>query len=155
MQTNTQTELSALRIQRARLAERQSLLQVKLGKLKHELNEVAQQIIEIENEISAARLRGGDIPSPLDGSPSKRTLPTMVAWAALHQAITFYDAEDGLPSDLAHRAIRIALPGTPDSTIRSYLHRFKKRGLLVQKNGRWRLGTAGNVTSKTAPETGK
>ena len=111
--------------------------EAKVAKLKRELHELAQQIIEIENEISSARLRGGQIPSLMPASPSRRSVGVLKAWASLHQAITTYEERDGLPMDLAHRAH--ALPGTPGSTIRSYLHRLKRRGFIAEANGRWTL----------------
>ena len=138
MQKSEQTLLATLLVHRARLSERHADLLLKSRKLRKTLDETEAQIVLIENEIRSAQFRNGDIPSPIQGSPSKRTVGVLKAWAALHQAI-FAEENDGLANATARRAIQIAIPGTPDATCRSYLHRFSKSGHIAQRNGRWFL----------------
>ena len=155
MGTIEKSHLATLLALRAQLSRRREELNRKLSGVRNMLGDVERDIVNIENEISSAKWSCGDIPSPINGAPTKRAAGVLKAWAAVYRAIHEASERDGLPNALARRAIQNALPGVPDATCRSYLHRFSKRGHIAMRNGRWFLATSSMGTQKTATESGE
>lgn len=137
MQNNT--ELSGLLVRRASLAAQKVNLEAKIKKLRTELTAIGIDVIDTENALSLAKLRGEHIPFPLGGAPSRRSLASLKVWASLYEAIANESDHAGLPNHLAQKAIERVLPDVPAATVRSYLHRFKQRQLIDSVGGRWKL----------------
>jgi hypothetical protein len=74
----------------------------------------------------------------------------MRVWAATQDALSGQFGRHGLATNELCRAIREAIPGIPDSTVRSHLHRFKNKGALSQIGFRWFL----NLSAWDAPRSG-
>jgi hypothetical protein len=83
---------------------------------------------------------------------TRRSIRVFRAWTAIHLALTTNSDPAGLPNHSAHAAIRRAIPSALPSTIRSYLHRFKKQGLIDQKASYWLLTDRGK--SGATPDRG-
>jgi hypothetical protein len=60
-------------------------------------------------------------------------------WGAIQDAFAGPFAREGIASNQLYKAMRTAIPGIPDSTMRSHLHRLKKRRFLSHIGSRWFL----------------
>ena len=65
-------------------------------------------------------------------------------WVAIQDAFTGPFAREGLASNQLYGAMRTAIPELPESTLRSHLHRFKKKRVLSQIGFRWFLEKPAN-----------
>jgi hypothetical protein len=121
-------ELSAL----ARDTEKCRSLEERIRNRRHRL-------LEIENQIRDAKIKSDDIPLPGRGIPNARSMDVLRVWSALYEALVANPEPEGLLHHKACNAIRRAVPGIADSTIRSHLHRLKGKGYIAKDAGRWQL----------------
>lgn len=135
----SQADLAALLQKREQLAFERTRYERRLEVLRTKISKLRVLETELDNEINRSRLRPSGGLEALDGSLNARSLATLRVWSSLHRVLSRCPTKDGCSTRDAHRAILEACPGAPDSTVRSYLHRFKKRGLVEQKANRWLL----------------
>jgi hypothetical protein len=83
-------------------------------------------------------------------------------WIAIQDAFASPFANEGLASNQLYEAMRIAVPELAESTMRSHLHRFKKKRVLSQIGFRWflevpvrRAGQSGTESARGAVEEGR
>jgi len=61
------------------------------------------------------------------------------AWLGIQNAFTTQFADEGLVSQQLYKAMCSILPELSESTMRSHLHRLKKRNALIKIGSRWFL----------------
>lgn len=125
---------------RGKLKDQILALEERASRTRDEIRTARTTLIEIENAINEAQIAGHPVAHPTLGPPTSRNLPAIRAWSALVVAIHRDTDDKGLPGRNVRQLIQNAVPGIADATVRSHLHRFKKRGLLVQRGDRWFLG---------------
>lgn len=134
-----QQDLAALAAKLERVRADRLRLESKVHQLRLKIADSRRIEIELANQIHEAKISSTDHIAPSAKLPTRRSLAVWKAWAALNRALTEASDRAGLPQHAAQKAIELALPGTPSSTIRSYLYRFKKQGLIQFSSGHWHL----------------
>lgn len=145
MSNENLSDLSVLLAKRELVGARRAGFEKRIGKLRDEIQRLRLLETELDNAIHCARIRVDEGTSLTVTSLTSRTLPRLKAWAALQRLLLSSGKPEGLASHIARSAIRSAIPSAPDATIRSYLHRFKKQGLLQRRGQFWQLTEQGRT----------
>lgn len=105
--------------------------------------------IILQNQIHEQRILQNSVPLPTTAPPSSKNIPFLRAWSALQAQLAHLEVGQTLRHGACTAIVRSAVFGIPDSTIRSQLHRLKKRGLIEKIGSDWRLTKIGkNVEIK-------
>ncbi len=128
-------ELERVRAQKAKIADRISNAQLRLNKLKN-------LEISLQNQLHELQIRNDQVELPTTASISNKNIDYLRAWAALRAALITSNPSSLLAHHQCVRVLRTAVPGIGEATIRSHLHRLKKRGFIEKIGGGWRLATA-------------
>lgn len=139
--------IEALTAQQERIRGERDLLKKKIEQLARQERELVQQESEIQNRIHDVRARQLTIGLPTTASPSPKNFDFLRAWVALSDVLSAADAGTPVGRRVCTETIRRAVPGIPDNTIRSHLHRLKKRGFIEAVGSGWRLVQKGGVSS--------
>jgi hypothetical protein len=106
----------------------------------------------LQNQIHEHRIRQSSIQLPTSAAPSPKNLDFLRAWSALHSELKKLEPGAALSQNACRLAIRRAVIGIADATVRSQLHRLKSRGFIEKIGGGWRLvstdETAGAVVTE-------
>ena len=105
----------------------------------------------LEQAVRQAKAHGARARLPGGSKLNVKTADVLRVWIAIQGAFTGPFAIYGLASNELYKAMRAAIPGIPNSTMRSHLHRFKKKRTLVQIGFRWFLEEP--VDGHRQPET--
>jgi hypothetical protein len=135
--------LSALVHKQMVVAQQRAQLRTRIAKL-HETDHVLRsRYIALENAIHEARIgiRGAVLPT--SARPSPKNLGFLRSWMALREAIANSYDPCGLPHHKVVQVISRAVPGIREATIRSHLHRLRKRGFVEKVSNNWRLTAKG------------
>jgi len=135
--------LATLILSQETVAREQLRVQARIAKLRDTDRALRLRYVELENAIHDVRIRARGMILPTSARPSPKNLGFLRSWAALRQAIAGCDDPSGLPHYKVARVISQAVPGIRDATIRSHLHRLRKRGLLEKVGSSWRLTARG------------
>ena len=143
-------KLSALEVllkKRDQLFGKLELLQARAERTNVELRSVRRLLTDLENELHSVRISTLPIAHPTIAAPSRRNLDVYRAWVAVVEKISNSTDSKGLTRSQVAQSIRSSVPDVTDATVRSHLHRFKKRGLLAQNGNYWKLGPNSEATT--------
>lgn len=135
-QTQSITALHALLDQRDRLSDAIGKLQERALRIRNEIRSRQMDLIAVENAIREVQVASNTIAHPSLGPPTSRNLGVIRAWTAVAAELDKETARNGLTVQAIQHIIIRSVPGISSSTVRSHLHRFKKRGLLRQHGSR-------------------
>ena len=128
-------------------------LERKLRRFQQRRQELRDQEVRIQNEIHAIQIRDERLLSPLLGQPTERSMGMLRTWGVVHQALRSATDPNGMGGGHLRRLVQDSAPCIADATVRSQLHRLKRRGLLVQRGNYWQLGPS--ASEKDAASTGE
>ena len=150
----TLAALEALLKKRDQLFGKLELLQARAERTNEKIRSVRRSLVDLENELHSVRISHHPIAQPTIAAPSRRNLDVYRAWAAVVEKISFSDDPRGLTRSQVAQTIQSSIPGVTAATVRSHLHRFKKRALLVQNGNYWQLGPNGGARLNRRSESG-
>ena len=142
--------LAALVQKQLVVAQQRAQVRTRIAKL-HETDHVLRsRYIALENAIHEARIRARGMALPTSARPSPKNLGFLRSWMALREAIANSYDPCGLPHHMVVQVITRSVPGIREATIRSHLHRLRKRGFVEKVSNSWRLTAKGarNVHSE-------
>jgi hypothetical protein len=125
-----------------RMGEIARLNRRRQGRVEREQQQIAkatEEYARLERAVRDARAHRNRALLPGKSKLNLKNSDVMRVWVAIQEAFGGPFARDGLASNQLYEAMRKAVPDIPDSTMRSHLHRFKKRRALSQIGFRWFL----------------
>ena len=142
MQTAHARPSATIRSIEERMRENRENKQRRLHRVAREEREIARADEEYELLARALRdvrahMTGALLPG--SGSVNLKNADVMRVWLAIQGAFAAPFAHEGLVRHQLYSAMRVAMPGIPDSTMRSHLHRLKKKKALTQIGSHWFL----------------
>lgn len=140
--------LASLIAQQDRVCHERHLVQTKIERLQFEVRHLRDHELALQNQIHDVRIRGSHITLPTSALPSPKNLDFIRAWTALQEAMTKSGPDFPLSRSQCVEIIRKTVPGIADATVRSHLHRLRKRGFIEKVGGAWRLAPRHEGNSK-------
>jgi hypothetical protein len=133
------TQLDAILLRLNQVCSERTQLEARVKKLHDKIRNLRLTELQLQNERHALLIENSSLISPTSGLPSRNSMALLRAWAALHKALSDCRDASGLADFNVRAAIASSRPAMPDATVRSYLHRFKKKGLVSRRGSYWQL----------------
>lgn len=144
-------DIIALQSKLDEVSRKRNSIERRIAALRAETDRLRVLEIEIGNEIHRAKQAVSNVLEGTGGPLNARSLATIRCWAAVHRALSTQQTKEGLSNAAIQKVILGACPGSPEATVRSYLHRFKKRGLIRRQGAYWRLTEDGHGGTPSEP----
>ena len=135
-------EIDLLQKERDDIELRTGEIDRRIEELLRERKALKKQYFWINKQIARIKLYAGTVQTPWDRRPTRRNVNLLWAWAVIHDKLAEKEDEDGVHQGDLRIAVKRVLPELKDATFRSYLHRFRKDGVIEKRSsGKWMLTT--------------
>ncbi len=135
--------LAALVQKQMAVAQQRAQVRMRIAKLYETDHVLRSRYIALENAIHAASIHTRGMALPTSARPSPKNLDFLRSWMAIRESIANSGDPCGLPHHKVVQVITRAVPGIREATIRSHLHRLRKRGFVEKVSNSWRLTAKG------------
>ncbi len=114
----------------------------RIGELLQERDALKKQYFWINDLIQRIERDAGTVETPGDRRPTRRNINLLRAWTVIQDRLAKNEDQGGVHQRDLRIAVARVLPDLKDATFRSYLHRFRKDGVIEKRSsGKWMLTT--------------